>query len=146
MRPPSRSARLALLLPLAACLSPPTDAPGMVPVAGAWRYRAFAEAGSPAAPFISMEGTLALASVGAVRYQGTLSAVETAPSGTSARVTGTVSGRLVDGGTMDFTVTLPGHARAHVGAVRGDTITGRWLRVEADGMVSGGGRFEAVRP
>ena len=33
-----------------------------------------------------------------------------------------------------------------VGAVRGDTITGRWLRVEADGMVSGGGRFEAVRP
>ncbi|MBU6365143.1 MAG: hypothetical protein KJT01_02925 [Gemmatimonadetes bacterium] len=130
-----------LLAAIAGCLSSPAEPAGTVPVAGAWQYWGTAESGASA----TVTGTLALSGVSAVRYQGTATLVETGADGVASRVTGPVTGRLLDGGVMDFTAVVGGVPRTHVGTLRGDTITGRWFVVEAAGMVAGGGRFEAVR-
>lgn len=135
-----RAAGLAALA-CVACHGAPAEPAGVAPVAGTWGYRASGDAGAP----VTLEGTLSLASVSAVRYQGTLVLVQTGADGVATRVTGTVQGRLVDGALADFTVVLGAAARAHVGTLRGDTIAGRWMAVDEAGRIGGGGRFEAVR-
>lgn len=126
---------------LCSCLTTPVEPAGAVPVAGTWQYRAFTDGGSPS----TATGSLVLSSVNAVRYQGTLVVVETGVDGVAVRASGAVNGRLVEGQIVDFTVALPGAARTHVGSLKGDTITGRWMVSDATGMVSRSGRFDAVR-
>lgn len=126
---------------LAGCVASPADPAGTVPLAGTWQYRGTTDAGAPS----TVTGTLALSSVSAVRYQGTATLVETGADGVAVRVSATVTGRLLEGGAVDFTAMVGGAARTHVGTLRGDTMTGRWIVVEAGGTVTGGGRFEAVR-
>lgn len=113
--------------------------PGEPPVAlvGAWTY----EASQDAPAIATLEGTLRIDRQIGQRMEGSLDVIESSDA-ESRRLTGLVTGLVLDAVTVDFDVLIEGVARRHVAEVRGDSIVGAWIDVRTGGS---SGTFTAAR-
>lgn len=138
----SRRLLLALtLIGLAGCLQPTDTGISSVSLAGRWQYSAVQTGASGA----TANGTLVIGEQSGASFQGSLEVTSTsAETGEVRSIAGTVSGSAPAVGAVDFDVFLEQQPRRHVGRLAGETITGTWLRLSADG-VSASGTFSAHR-
>lgn len=90
-----------------------------------------------------VSGTLVVSSQSCTDFQGALDVVEVSASGERQRVSGPVSGSLLDATVARFEVTLAGVTREHLGRLAGDSLSGSW--VESAGEAPGSGRFGGQR-
>ena len=131
----------ACLLTFAGCLDTASGPQGNAPVAGTWRYTGQQTTGTTA----TLTGTMTFTSQSLVAYGGSLDVLETIAGGPQRRLAGPITGRIVNGVSLDFDITLGAQHRQHIGALAADTISGTWFEMGANGGVSAGGSFRAVR-
>ena len=106
---------------------------------GQWTYEATQESPVPA----SIRGSMVITSRLCSDFQGTLDAVELLATGESRRVTGFVSGTMLDSSLFRFEAVIAGDAREHLARIRSDSIAGDWVQ-SANG-VARSGRFGGKR-
>ena len=106
---------------------------------GQWTYEATQESPVPA----SIHGTMVIAPRECSDFHGSLDAVEVLATGESRRVSGFVSGTMLDSSLFRFEVVIGGEAREHLARVRSDSIAGDW--VQASNGASRSGRFGGTR-
>lgn len=136
----SVSSVVAVLL-VSACLGSSVEPAGETSLAGTWAFTGQQSTGTPA----SMSGTLTLISKSSSSFGGSLDVVETIIGAAQRRLAGPVTGRVVNGASVDFTLVLGTMERQHIGAVKADTIVGTWYELAASGGINAGGSFRAVR-
>jgi hypothetical protein len=125
----------------AGCTGDSAGPSGVAPVAGSWQF-AGQQTGSAT---IAIAGALVLVSQTTTTYTGTIDVVQSAPGVGSVRLAGPVSGRMVSASSVDFSSTVAGAQRQHVGTLVADTMAGTWVEISALGGISGSGTFRAVR-
>lgn len=131
---------MLLLLGAAGCSAPTAacDDPGAA--TSTWQY-----AGTQTTPLqASLAGTLAITAQCGV-LTGELSVVELDGLGQSRRLSGPVTGRMVDGTSMRFDVLINGVMRQHLARVSGDSLSGTWLALSENGGQSWTGSFRGHR-
>jgi hypothetical protein len=121
-----------------ACTSPTEPCATPSRIAGNWSYSATQT--SPVTANIS--GTIRFNGTACGQFTGALDATEVDAYGTTRRLVGDVSGRIVDSTTVQFDAYLGSSARQHIAALRGDSLKGDWLEVTASGA---SGSFAARR-
>lgn len=114
---------------------------GIAPVAGSWQFTG-QQTGSAT---VGILGSLVLVSQTTTTYTGTIDVVQSAPGTASVRLAGPVNGRMAGTNSVDFTSTVAGASRQHVGALVADTMAGSWVEISAAGGISASGTFRAVR-
>lgn len=120
--------RLALTAALmgSSCRAPTVCAAAIPPVLlGSWSYTATQTSPTTA----SVSGVLRITSQCARQIGGTLDVTQTDAQGNTQRLTGAVSGMLVDTTLLDFDAFLGATPRRHDGAVRSDSMRGTWFEV-----------------
>ena len=123
---------LAALSASLACDSPTDTTPAGADVRGTWEYEA-TQSGSA----LRVDGELILSAQDGSTFSGSLQMRETDASGAIRLRSGMVTGRLVQGGTIDFDVHFDEDPRRHVGALAGDSISGSWLQPEGNATITG---------
>jgi hypothetical protein len=106
---------------------------------GQWTYEATQETPVPA----SIHGTMVITSGLCSDFQGSLDAVEVLATGESRRVSGFVSGTMLDSSLFRFEAVIAGDAREHLARIRSDSIAGDW--VQSASGVARSGRFGGKR-
>jgi hypothetical protein len=109
-------------------------------VTGTWRYGATQETPQRAA----LTGTLTVDRQSCTEFSGALDVIEVDAEGTSRRMAGAVSGRLLDATSLQFDVMLGAESWQHVGTLGGDSLEGSWVEVSGND-VTGTGEFESTR-
>lgn len=125
------------ILTLAACSSPVATCSASDGLGGRWTYLAQQE--TPVRGTIT--GTVVLSSANCIDFQGALDAVEVFPTGETRRLSGAVTGTVVEGTLVTFAASLGSEEREHLARLDGDSIAGTW--VESSG--GGSGRFSGTR-
>ena len=134
---------LTPLLVLAAfvvsCSNPsgPCDESGGI--RGEWTYEATQDA--PASG--TLNGSMVISTRRCADFQGILDVVEVLPTGDSRRVSGPVSGTVLDSTLVRFEVVIGGATREHLARIRADSITGDWVQALSGAAASG--RFAGRR-
>ena len=124
-----------------ACRSPVECAPAVpVTLLGAWNYSGVQSSPSGA----NLGGTLDITSQCGREFTGTLDVTETDALGGVRRLTGTISGQVLDSTAVDFDAFVDAAARRHVGTVAGDTIRGSWVEAGGGGGTASGS-FQGVK-
>ena len=106
---------------------------------GEWTYEATQESPVPA----SIRGSMVITSRICSDFQGSLDAVEVLATGESRRVSGFVSGTMLDSSLFRFEAVIAGDAREHLARMRSDSIAGDW--VESANGLARSGRFGGKR-
>lgn len=133
----NRAAWVSCLLAAGVACASPTDSSGPPPVVllGTWDYLS-----TQASSSVKDSGTLTVVSQSGHNFQGTFAVNQTDSSGTHA-LSGPVSGQALDSTTLNFDLFINGTTdRQHLGAVKGDSITGSWVEVTV-----ASGSFRAAR-
>lgn len=126
---------------LLGCTVTPTDeGPPRYLLARSWRYESQQAAPRSA---VRAEGGVQITFQSGLRFDGAVDLMEVDFAGVSERRTGVLSGRFRDSLHVDFDVRLDAEIRRHVGAVRGDTVSGEWAEVTSPTPVTG--TFRMVR-
>ena len=130
---------LLLLASAIACSSPsaPCDEPGRM--RGEWTYQATQEAPASA----TLNGSMVISTRRCADFQGVLDVVEVLPTGDSRRVSGPVSGTVLDSTLVRFEVIIGGTTREHLARLSADSITGDWVQALSGAAASG--RFAGRR-
>ena len=126
---------VALATGLASSCASPTDSAGHdgASLVGRWSFTA-AQTTPESAELV---GTLEITSSRGAGFDGRLDAVLVDGAGTARRVGGVVTGRRLDGVTVDFDAFLSGGARRHLGTLAGDSLRGQWVEPSESGIASG---------
>lgn len=121
-----------------------TDAtcPPAVDVRGTWQYQGLQTSPTQA----TLAGTLTITSQSTQGFGGTLAVTETDASGGMRQLSGVVSGCTLTATSVDFDALLLPEtvARRHLGTVKGDSITGDWVKSDATGIIASGS-FKSAR-
>ena len=104
---------------------------------GAWTYRAQRETPVPG----TISGTLSIESQRCDDVHGVMDVIETV-GGESRRLTGPVSGTVIDGALLRFDAQLNGGEREHLARIAADSLAGSWVETTTAG---GSGAFSAHR-
>ena len=124
---------------VAGCSTPSGACESVDGLDGHWSYEATQESPVPA----SIRGSMVITSRLCSDFQGSLDAVELLATGESRRVTGFVSGTMLDSSLLRFEAVIAGDAREHLARIRSDSITGDWVQ-SANGAARSG-RFGGKR-
>jgi hypothetical protein len=120
---------------LAGCLRPTDVGVSAVSLMGRWQYSA-AESGASGT---TLSGILVVSQQSGASFQGSLSVTSTSvETGENRSLAGTVSGSAATSSAIDFDVSLEQDPRRHVGQLVGDTLSGTWLRLSAQGVAASG--------
>ena len=123
----------------AGCSTPSGACESANRIDGQWTYEAIQESPVPA----SIHGTMVIASRECSDFHGSLDAVEVLATGESRRVSGFVSGTMLDSSLFRFEASIGGDTREHLARVRSDSIAGDW--VQSENGVARSGRFGGAR-
>jgi hypothetical protein len=139
MREPRFSMALLLVSSTVSCSSPsgPCDETG--DIRGEWTYQATQDAPAPA----TLHGSMVISTRRCADFQGAIDIVEVLPTGESRRVSGPVSGTVLDSTLIRFEAVVGGATREHLARLRADSITGDWIQALTGGAASG--RFAGQR-
>ena len=126
---------------LAAACATPVDSgdAGGVSLVGTWSFAATQS--SPTR--VETSGTLQILRQSGAAFDGRVEVVEIDTDGQTRRASGIVTGRLIDGSTVDFDTFLGAGARRHLGTLANDVLQGTW--VEPNGTGTASGSFTATR-
>ena len=130
---------LLLVACTVSCSSPsgPCDEPG--DIRGEWTYQATQDATTSA----TLHGSMVISTRRCGDFQGVLDVVEVRPTGESRRVSGPVTGTLLDSTLVRFEASVGGTMREHLARIHADSITGDWIQALTGAAASG--RFAGRR-
>src|SRR5262245_53445628 len=94
---------------------------------GEWTYQATQDAPTSA----TIHGSMVITTRRCSDFQGILDVVEVLPTGESRRVSGPVSGTVLDSTLFRFEAVIGGATREHLARVRADSMTGDWVQALA---------------
>lgn len=139
MRGPHFLMALVLLASTVSCssLAGPCEETG--DIGGEWTYQATQDTPAPA----TLHGSMVISTRRCADFQGVLDIVEVLPTGESRRVSGPVSGMVLDSTLVRFEAVVGGETREHLARLRADSITGDWIQALTGGTASG--RFAGRR-
>ena len=121
------------------CSTPSGVCESVGSIDGQWTYEATQDSPVPA----TMRGSMVITSQACSDFQGSLDAVEILATGESRRVTGFVSGTMLDSSLFRFEAVIAGDAREHLARIRSDSIAGDW--VQSENGVARSGHFGGKR-
>jgi len=127
-------------LALGACQVPVDTCGAGSSVLGAWHY-----AGQQDAPPARSAGTLTVTSESCDGFRGLLDLIETDGTGRTRRLSGPVSGRMIDGTSIRFDAFLEAAPRQHLASLHGDSVQGSWLAVGGPSTSSLTGTFTGLK-
>lgn len=128
---PARVLVVSACLVFASCDDPLGTCVAEVSLVGAWRYEALP---GPSHPYLT-QGTLTVTGESCEGFDGRADLLETDELGVVRARVGSVSGRVLDSGSLRFDVFLEAGARQHFGELRADSMVGSFV----DDNGSGGG-------
>ena len=130
---------LLLVASVVSCSSPsePCDEPDTM--RGEWTYQATQDAPASA----TVHGSMVISTRRCADFQGVLDVVEVLPTGDSRRVSGPLSGTVLDSTLVRFEAIIGGATREHLARISADSITGDWVQALSGAAASG--RFAARR-
>jgi hypothetical protein len=122
-----------------ACSNPAGTCEAVPGLDGQWTYEAIQE--SPVTA--SIHGSLLITSRQCSDFQGSLDAIEVLATGESRRVSGFVSGTMLDSSLFRLEAVIGGDSREHLARLRADSVSGEWIA--SAGGVARSGRFAGKR-
>lgn len=135
----ARGCVLLIAVAVAACRSPTAGGPAPVTLLGQWDYAATQTTPDQA----TLSGTLTISQQSGSAFQGSLDVTQRDAQGNLTRLSGVVSGAVLDTASAMFDAFFAATGRHHLGAIVRDSIRGTWVE-QTSGSVTSAGAFTAA--
>jgi hypothetical protein len=118
----------------AACAIPTDNCTPPANIVGTWTYASHQQlsAGS-----VTTSGAMVVQHQSCQDFDGTIDVVQQDAAGQRTRLSGRVTGRLLDASSLEFDAQLTAVPRQHLATLKGSVMTGSWLEVSGTAGASG---------
>lgn len=134
-------AAVLVLVSAAACAAPTENCTPPANIIGTWSYSSQQQVAGGS----TSVGTLLVAHQNCHDFDGSMDVIQQDASGQRTRLTGRVTGRLLDATSVQFDAQLNAAPRQHLASLKGTTMTGSWIELNADAGAGASGAFSTQR-
>jgi hypothetical protein len=128
-----RAFAVYVLLAGAACAVPTETCTPPANILGTWTYASQQQSLGG----VTASGTLVVDHQSCRDFDGSIDAIQQDASGQRTRLSGRITGRVLDAASLQFDAEFGAVPRQHLATLEGGTMNGSWLEVSGSGGASG---------